>query len=319
MPGTKPGSDKPTGRVVVVIVLLMLAGAALRGHLPADDGAPLAAAGGSRAALMFIVAALAATLALIALAIITRLRHPLPVAPSAGELSAMLGGAAGRPNWRVLLLGLGTILAWLLIAILLARLFVPDDVGPAAPIPDSTATPDASSTTPSRPQPPQDNNDDVLGILFASTIGLFLMVVAGSLITSRRQRKSAPARISGDRIESPAPSARSESLARAAEIGLAEMADLRREPREAIIACYVTMERELSHVPGVAPQDFDTPTEVLARAVEHRALHGASAAALVSLFAEARFSPHVMNEEHREVAMRLLRLVLDELSTRTAI
>lgn len=103
MPGTKPGSDKPTGRVVVVIVLLMLAGAALRGHLPADDGAPLAAAGGSRAALMFIVAALAATLALIALAIITRLRHPLPVAPSAGELSAMLGGAAGRPNWRVLL------------------------------------------------------------------------------------------------------------------------------------------------------------------------------------------------------------------------
>lgn len=164
----------------------------------------------------------------------------------------MLGGAAGRPNWRVLLLGLGTILAWLLIAILLARLFVPDDVGPAAPIPDSTATPDASSTTPSRPQPPQDNNDDVLGILFASTIGLFLMVVAGSLITSRRQRKSAPARISGDRIESPAPSARSESLARAAEIGLAEMADLRREPREAIIACYVAMERELSHVPGVA-------------------------------------------------------------------
>lgn len=94
MPGTKPGSDKPTGRVVVVIVLLMLAGAALRGHLPADDGAPLAAAGGSRAALMFIVAALAATLALIALAIITRLRHPLPVAPSAGELSAMLGGCS---------------------------------------------------------------------------------------------------------------------------------------------------------------------------------------------------------------------------------
>ncbi|NEU44219.1 DUF4129 domain-containing protein, partial [Enterococcus faecium] len=103
------------------------------------------------------------------------------------------------------------------------------------------------------------------------------------------------------------------------EIGLAEMADLRREPREAIIACYVAMERELSHVPGVAPQDFDTPTEVLARAVEHRSLHGASAAALVSLFAEARFSPHVMNEEHREVAMRLLRLVLDELCTRTAI
>jgi len=31
------------------------------------------------------------------------------------------------------------------------------------------------------------------------------------------------------------------------------------------------------------------------------------------LFAEARFSTHVMNEGHREAAERALRLVLDEL------
>ena len=56
---------------------------------------------------------------------------------------------------------------------------------------------------------------------------------------------------------------RSESLVRAAELGLAEIADLSREPREAIIACYAAMERELANVPGAVPQDFDTPTEVL--------------------------------------------------------
>ena len=33
------------------------------------------------------------------------------------------------------------------------------------------------------------------------------------------------------------------------------------------------------------------------------------------LFAEARFSPHVMNEEHREVAVRALQLVLAELKS----
>ncbi len=33
---------------------------------------------------------------------------------------------------------------------------------------------------------------------------------------------------------------------------------------------------------------------------------------MVVLFTEARFSPHVMNEGHREVAVRRLRLVLTE-------
>ena len=92
------------------------------------------------------------------------------------------------------------------------------------------------------------------------------------------------------------------------------MADLSREPREAIIACYAAMERELANVPAAVPQDFDTPTEVLARAVEHHALHADNAVQLVNLFEEARFSPHVMNEGHREVAVRVLRLVLDELA-----
>ena len=55
---------------------------------------------------------------------------------------------------------------------------------------------------------------------------------------------------------------------------------------------------------GRRPQDFDTPTEVLARAVERHALHADNAVRLVNLFEEARFSPHVMNEGHREVAVR---------------
>jgi len=96
------------------------------------------------------------------------------------------------------------------------------------------------------------------------------------------------------------------------------MTDLSREPREAIIACYAAMERELANVPDAMPQDFDTASEVLARAVEHHALHVDNAVQLVNLFAEARFSPHVMNEGHREEAARVLRLVLDELAASTA-
>lgn len=95
------------------------------------------------------------------------------------------------------------------------------------------------------------------------------------------------------------------------------MADLSREPREAIIACYAAMERELARVPGAVPQDFDTATEVLDRAVQQHALRFDSALELVALFTEARFSPHVMNEGHRDVAVRVLELVLEELGART--
>jgi len=52
---------------------------------------------------------------------------------------------------------------------------------------------------------------------------------------------------------------------------------------------------------------------VLARAVERHVLRADSAIELVDLFEEARFSPHVMDEDHREVAVRVLQLVLDEL------
>jgi hypothetical protein len=311
-----PGIDKATSRVVALIVLLIVVAAALRGYLPARDHppAPLAEHGGGRAAMMFVIAALAGTLTLMAVAVIARLRDPRAVAPSAQSLSDMLGTGRGRPNWRVLLIALAVIVAWLLITILLAHLFAPHGVSPSAPTPDQSAPPSAHGNAPPPKQQPQNDTGDMVGILLASSVPMFLIVLAAAVINTRRRwRAAASGTIADDEAESPAPATRSESLVRAAEVGLAEMADLSREPREAIIACYAAMERELAHVPGAAPQEFDTPTEVLARAVDHHALHADNAVQLVNLFEEARFSPHLMNEGHRDVAVQVLRLVLAEL------
>lgn len=309
-----PSIDKPTGRVVALIVLLIFVAAALRGYLPAHDHAPHAQTGGGRAALIAVVAALSATLALLAVAVIARLRDPRAAAPKTGDLSEMLGTGPGRPNWRVLLIGLAVIIAWLVIAMLLSRLFVPHSVNPSVPTTDPGAPPPPSGTAPPKQQPPQNNGRDMYGILLATTVPMLLLLVGGTVIMSRRRwRATAPATVIDDLAEPSVPPKQSESLARAAELGLAEMADPRREPREAIIACYAVMERELANVPGAVPQDFDTPTEVLARAVERHALQAENAVQLVNLFEEARFSPHVMNEGHREVAVDVLRLVLEEL------
>jgi hypothetical protein len=143
---------------------------------------------------------------------------------------------------------------------------------------------------------------------------LMALMVVGTAIVSRRQRRAnALWAAESEAPEGPAKAGAAESLARAAEVGLAEIGDLSREPREAIIACYAAMERELSHVPGAAPLDCDTPSEVLARAVNRHALNADSATQLVELFEEARFSPHVMNEGHRDAAVDALRLVLADL------
>jgi Domain of unknown function (DUF4129) len=309
-----PGIDKPTGRVVALIVLMIFVAAALRGYLPAQDHTVHREPGSSRAALIVVIVLLSAALALLTIAIIARLRDPRAAAPRGGDLSDMLGIGKGRPNWRVLLIGLVLLVAWLLIVTLLVRLFVPHAVTPSAPTPAPTAPPPGQATGQPPQQHQQNNTGDMFGILLAGTIPMLLVIVVGSVIMARRRwRATAPGSVPDDRFESPTPPPRSESLVRAAELGLAEMADLRREPREAIIACYAAMERELANVPGAAPQDFDTPTEVLARAIEHQALHADNAAQLVNLFEEARFSPHVMNEGHREVAVGVLRLVLAEL------
>jgi hypothetical protein len=317
MPGTKPGVDKPTGRVVALIVLLIAVAAALRGYLPLQDRGPLVASGGNRAAIVFVIAALAGTLALMTVAVIARLRDPRAVAPTTFDVSDMIGGGKGRPSWRVLLIGLAVIVAWLVIAMLLAHLFVPHEVSPAPPSKplQPSIPPPAHDTALPTKRKPQNDPGDMVGILLASAVPLFLIVVAATIINTRRRwRRPSP----GDNADGPgetrAATKRSDPLVRAAEVGLAEMADLSREPREAIIACYAAMERELANVPGAVPQDFDTPTEVLARAVEHHALHADNAVQLVNLFEEARFSPHVMNEGHREVAVRVLQLVLDELA-----
>ena len=135
--------------------------------------------------------------------------------------------------------------------------------------------------------------------------------MAAHEVAARRCRREATA-VAGE-LPPRAAASGSEALAHAAEVGLAEVEDLSRDPRRAIIACYAAMERELTHVPGAVPQDCDTPSEVLARAVDHHALRADSASQLVELFEEARFSPHVMNEGHRDVAVDALRLVLTDL------
>lgn len=278
------------------------------------DGPPHTQPGGGRAATVFVVVALSAALALLTVAVVARLRDPRAMAPKAGDLSELLGTGRRRPSWRVVVIGLVVMVGWLLIVLLLSRLSLPHGEVPVQQAPEAAAAPHGAPPSQAPRTAPSKDTGTMLGMLLAATVLMLLVLVTGTILMSRRKARAVAPHPSLDDGSDDLPSPqRSECLVRAAELGLAEMADLTRDPREAIIACYAAMERELANFPGAAPQEFDTPTEVLARAVELRALHRDNAAELVNLFEEARFSPHVMRETHRDAATHVLRLVLGEL------
>lgn len=316
-----PGDSKAVARTVAVVALLLLVIVALRGHLPvaerpAESAEPVHAdpAGVIPAFVMFGL-----SIVIIAIGIVTRMRRRSPALPG-GEPVFDYGGGRLRVPWRLMMVTLGALLAWLLVVLLLMRWgsgFTPDPGQLQDPESGATALP-AEMNRPERAATgegttlPVASSDggDVFGYLGAVTILLFALSIVSALI-GRRRPGPAVSSATGTGADAVARSA--PDLARATALGLAEIGDRSRDPREAIIACYAAMERELEKSPVTTPQDSDTPSEVLARAVERRALRAESAAELVDLFEEARFSPHVMNESHRDDAVRALRVVQREL------
>jgi hypothetical protein len=312
------GMDRSTARAIAVIALLFVTAWALRGYLPGIERVvERERPQNNPVALVVDIALLSMSVAIIGFAIVARLRNRHARRPGPGRLPEG-SGAIGRPTWRFSLIALAFIIGWLLLVILLMRLGVgaPGEHAPSAPPPiaDPGTAPSTTNPVPRQPDSPENPGPNVVGYLVPPMLILMTLIVVGTAVMSRRQRRAAaPWQADGEPGEAPAHAGAAESLARAAEVGLAEIGDLSREPREAIIACYAAMERELAHVPGAAPLDCDTPSEVLARAVDRHALHAESASRLVELFEEARFSPHVMNEGHRDIAVDALRLVLAEL------
>ncbi|BBX19260.1 hypothetical protein CRI77_00300 [Mycolicibacterium duvalii] len=307
-----PGDGKAVARKVAVLVAVLLSALALRGYLPGDQPDPPprqpdeGRGGGSAVA---VVAMFAVALAIMTLAVFAQPRRRR--AGHTEEPPRRRGGAGGPLRWRLLAFAAVVMLVWLAVLLLLQRweVDVPDADGAAAggSPPDDAGGADPGTT------PPAEGSDTLFGYFLAGTIAMLLLsIVAGIRGRRGRPAPAPPVDDDGHLVAEP-PSAGAPDLARAAELGLAEIGDRSRDPRDAIIACYAAMERELEKSPDASPRASDTPSEVLARAVERRVLRAGSAAELVELFEEARFSRHVMTEQHRDDALVALRSVQREL------
>ncbi|OBG98960.1 hypothetical protein A5698_10910 [Mycobacterium sp. E136] len=307
-----------TRRVIGVITLMVLAAWALRGYVPGVERAAeeVEPRSSNPLALVAVIALLCTAVGIIGFAIIVRMRDKRPRPAPMGSLPRS-DRSGERPSWRFALVALAALIALVFLVALLSRVSLPVPTEQAPP-----AVPDEVAGGPVEPRPPVEDDpadSNVVNYLIPPMLLLMALIVVGTAVASRRQGPRPGPAVAFEAADSPpvVPTTTT-SLARAAEVGLAEIGDLSREPREAIIACYAAMERELTRVPGAVPQACDTPTEVLARAVASGALRADSATGLVELFEEARFSPHVMSEKHRDAAVQVLNRVLTELPQRTA-
>lgn len=311
----RAGSDSTTVRVIAPIVLLLVAGAATRGYLPGAPPEPRRATAASTVEPIVMAVLLAVSGTIIAVAVVHRARHHRARVGSIGQLSSTAGASRG-PVWRSVLIVLAALALWLLTVLVLAKFGAGLRIELPAEVPGTGETPPGTSGAPVPPSPavPGGPATGMSGYLLA--VATLLLAVIVTVIVAARARRPDPAPPATPAIPPTADvSSADENLARAAELGLARIVDPSREPRAAIIACYAVMEQHLGTVPDIAPRAFDTPTEVLARAVEHHALPAHNATRLVELFTEARFSVHLMTERDRADAVSALRLVLDELRT----
>jgi hypothetical protein len=84
------------------------------------------------------------------------------------------------------------------------------------------------------------------------------------------------------------------------------------DPRTAIIGAYAGLLRGLSEA-GLPRRPQEAPDEHLGRCLTALDVAPDPLRQLTALFAEARFSPHPLDEHHRQDAIAALRQALDEL------
>ncbi|MCW4354915.1 DUF4129 domain-containing protein [Hoyosella sp. YIM 151337] len=182
------------------------------------------------------------------------------------------------------------------------------------PVDNGAAEPADSAPLPQQDvAPPPAEGPDLTPVLLTGLLLLIILLAAGTVLTMRGRKYIRPEAGYGSTTEPEAKTGTGEAqLAAAAQRGLDTITKPAPDPRAAIIACYAEMEAALSEDDATAPHESDTPSEVLARAVSRGHVRPEPAEALVTLFAEARYSAHTMTKDHQAYASNLLRNLLSD-------
>jgi hypothetical protein len=178
-----------------------------------------------------------------------------------------------------------------------------------APATEPPLLPPPSRPTANSSQPPQVEHGlpDWLGTAALAVVGVIGVVLVGLAafalwrdLAARRARRVG--RRAGQRRDQPRTA---EELVAALDAGLEELSDTDRDPRRAVIACWVRLEQAAAAA-GTARHPGDSPTDLVGRLLNEQQVDARVLAALLEVYRQARYATHTVDDQMRSQARSAL-------------
>lgn len=138
----------------------------------------------------------------------------------------------------------------------------------------------------------------VIGLAVIAVIGLVIWAVL-------REQGRRRARRTGRRVAPRADSRTAEDLVAALDAGLQELSDTDRDPRRAVIACWVRLEQAAAAA-GTPRHAGDSPTDLVARLLAEQRVEAAVLTPFADVYRQARYATHTVDDQMRRQAVTAL-------------
>ncbi len=138
----------------------------------------------------------------------------------------------------------------------------------------------------------------LLGLVGVVVIGLVSWALLRQTLSRRGSRKG--------RRDPPRPESRTaEDLVAALDAGLQELSDTDRDPRRAVIACWVRLEQAAAAA-GTPRHAGDSPTDLVARLLAEQRLDAGVLTPFAAVYRQARYATHTVDDQMRRQARSAL-------------
>jgi hypothetical protein len=202
----------------------------------------------------------------------------------------------------------------------LAR-FDPDPSVPATTAPPLLPPPAGAAldrTAPPEPTPAEGLPD------WIGTAALVVLIIAGLIVLTLvvwaliRDQLRRQARRAGRRPAETAAPRTAEELVAALDAGIEELSDADRDPRRAVIACWVRLEQAAAAA-GTRRHPGDSPTDLVGRLLAEQRVDAQVLAALLAVYREARYATHTVDDRMRAEARSALERLRADLGAGVAV
>jgi hypothetical protein len=152
-------------------------------------------------------------------------------------------------------------------------------------------------------------------LLLALAAIVVLGLVVWALLRDQKRRRD---RRSGKRKPQRRDQPRTaEELVAALDAGLEELSDADRDPRRAVIACWVRLEQAAAAA-GTPRDPGDSPTDLVGRLLAEQQVDGQVLAALLEVYRQARYATHTVDDQMRSQAREALQRLRADLGAAVA-